>query len=426
VSKHPLIQEHMHKQIVKNLDNVRKWFSGHRSGLVLPFYSSVDVRDSNFKIAPVDANLYPAGFNNICPADREQIPEIMREYIQYAYGSSIKKIALITEEHTSNPPYWDNVATISHSLHLAGFEVRVCIPREFSGTASLVAASGIKVEVFPSKKQDGDLVVGEGWKADLIISNNDFSQSYEDWGEGLKTPMNPAREMGWYRRKKSIHFDFYNQLAKEFAKIVDIDPWTMTVQTEVFSSPDILSDEGIKNLSEAVDQMISKIRNEYQARGISDRPVVFIKNNSGTYGLGVLSVSSGEEVRTWNSKTRKQMKVSKGKRTVEEVILQEGIPSAIRTDVGTAEPTIYMVGCDLIGGFLRAHAERSTNENLNSPGAVYQRLCVSDLRVDVQGKPMENVYGWVARISSLAIGLEIDKMGVEFRGYNPQNKCTTA
>ncbi len=418
-----MIQKQIHQNIVQNMDAVHTWFSSYRKRLVLPFYSSVDVRDSHQKVASVDANLYPAGFNNICPADREQIPEIMAGYIQNFYESGVKKIALITEEHTNNPPYWDNVATIENCLRLGGFEVRVCIPREFNGTAFLTAASGKKVEVYPSKPVGGNLVVGTDWQADLIISNNDFSQSYEDWGEGLQTPMNPAREMGWYQRKKSTHFKYYNQLANEFAKIIGIDPWVLTVRTETYSSHDILSDEGVQGLAKTVDAMILKIREDYKARHISEEPVIFIKNNSGTYGLGVSSVSSGQDVLAWNSKARKQMKVSKGKRSVEEVIIQEGIRSAIRTDVGTAEPTIYMVGCDLVGGFLRAHAERSSEESLNSPGAVYQKLCVSDLNINVEGKPMENVYGWVARLSSLAIGLEIEEMGVRFRGYDLQKVC---
>ncbi len=421
-----MVQELIHKNIVANHKPIEDWFRSYRSRLVLPFYTSVDVRDSHLKVASVDANLYPAGFNNICPADREHIPEIMREYISNCYGTSAKKVALITEEHTNNPPYWDNVATLSNCLLLAGYEVRVCIPREFEGTATLMSASGKRVEVYPSKKVDGKLVVGPQWTADLIISNNDFSQSYEEWAEGLKTPMNPAREMGWYQRKKSTHFKFYNQLAAEFANLIKVDPWVFTVRTETYSAPDILSDSGIEGLASAVDQMIVKIRADYTQRKISEEPVVFIKNNSGTYGLGVLSVKSGEEVRAWNAKTRKQIKVSKGKRTVEEVILQEGVRSEIRTDVGTAEPTIYMVGCDLVGAFLRAHADRGTNESLNSPGAVYQKLCVSDLKVNVAGKPMENVYGWVARLSSLAIGLEIEEMGVEFRGYDLKKVCPTA
>src|SRR3569833_3035091 len=33
-----------------------------------PFYCSVDLRNAGFKLAPVDTNLFPAGFNNLNPA----------------------------------------------------------------------------------------------------------------------------------------------------------------------------------------------------------------------------------------------------------------------------------------------------------------------------------------------------------------------
>jgi glutamate--cysteine ligase len=66
---------------------------------------------------------------------------------------------------------------------------------------------------------------------------------------------------------------------------------------------------------------------------------------------------------------------------------------------------------------LRAHAEKDETESLNSPGAVYKRMCVSDLKVDVEGAPMENVYGWIAKLGVLAIGYEANEMKVEFKGY---------
>jgi glutamate--cysteine ligase len=163
--------------------------------------------------------------------------------------------------------------------------------------------------------------------------------------------------------------------------------------------------------------MLDRLRVKNREHGVHEDPFLFVKNNAGTYGLGVMRVSSGEEILQLNYKTRKKMKAAKGGREVEEVILQEGIPSIVRADDVTAEPTIYMVGCQLIGGFLRSHSEKGPTESLNSPGAVYKRLCVSDLKVSIEGHPLENVYGSVARLGVLAIGAEAEEMRVEYRGY---------
>ena len=138
------------------------------------------------------------------------------------------------------------------------------------------------------------------------------------------------------------------------------------------------------------------------------KPFVFIKNNSGTYGLGIIQAKSGDDIRNLNYKSKKTMKAVKGGRgNISEVIIQEGIPSAILSDDKTAEPTLYMIGKKLAGGFLRTHDKKGPEENLNSPGAIYKKLCVTDLQISPSGYPMENVYGWVARIASLAVANEI-------------------
>jgi glutamate--cysteine ligase len=164
--------------------------------------------------------------------------------------------------------------------------------------------------------------------------------------------------------------------------------------------------------------MIGELKTEYAKRGITQEPFVFVKNNAGTYGLAVLRVGHGDEVRAWNYKSRKKMKAAKGGRDVEEVIIQEGIPSRVQDEGASAEPVIYMIGSDLAGGFLRTHAEKSATDSLNSPGAVFKKLCVSDLIVSLEGSPLENVYGWSARLGLLAIAMEADQMKATFHGYN--------
>ncbi len=101
------------------------------------------------------------------------------------------------------------------------------------------------------------------------------------------------------------------------------------------------------------------------------------------------------------------MKAAKGGRKVNQLIIQEGIPTILNQKGGRAEPVIYMLGSQLIGGFLRVHKAKGSRENLNSPGAVYRKLCISDLKVQVEGKNEENVYGWIARLTLLALGFEI-------------------
>lgn len=405
----------LHKQTLENMNEICSWFSQKAAKLSYPIYSSYDIRDSGYKISNVDANIFPAGFNNICGTDKETSIGLMNKYITSHYGSEIKNILLVTEEHTNNAYYWENVHTIRNLIEAGGRTVKVAIPRELPESLKLTSSADNEVEVH-SALTEGPLF--KTFKPDLIISNNDFSEAYEDWAKTvIEYPMNPPRELGWYQRKKSTYFKYYNELVNEFAAITKTDPFVLRVETELFENFDIGDEKSREALAQRVDAMLERLRLEYQKRGITQEPFVFVKNNAGTYGLAVIRVGSGAEVKEWSYKSRKKMKAAKGGRDVEEVIIQEGIPSIVQADGASAEPVIYMIGSDLAGGFLRTHAEKSSTDSLNSPGAVYKRLCVSDLAINTPGCPLENVYGWTAKLGMLAIAHEAKELNAVFKGY---------
>ena len=103
-------------------------------------------------------------------------------------------------------------------------------------------------------------------------------------------------------------------------------------------------------------------------------------------------------------------------------MIQEGVPTATLVQRLAAEPVIYLVGAELIGGFLRTNTERGIEENLNSQGMVFKKLCMSDLKrpdridetfggesdaSDDEEPVLELVYGSIARLSALATGKEL-------------------
>jgi hypothetical protein len=46
---------------------IERWFRLEWQEHTPPFYCSVDLRNAGFKLAPVDTNLFPGGFNNLSP-----------------------------------------------------------------------------------------------------------------------------------------------------------------------------------------------------------------------------------------------------------------------------------------------------------------------------------------------------------------------
>ncbi len=412
-----MINSKLHQHFCAQNNRLSDWYCSKIKNISYPIYSSYDIRDSGFKISNVDANIYPAGFNNICQTDRDNAGDLAKKYLGHHYKSS-NKILLLTEEHTNNPYYWDNVASIRGILLEAGKQVLVAIPKKIDQPLLLKSAKGVEVEVHSGFGSSSQV---QSFQPDLVISNNDFSQAQEEWAESIHIPVNPPRGMGWFQRKKSRYFKFYNELVTEFSQLSEMDPFLMNVKTDFFAGFDAEDPQSLQRLAQAVDAMIESIRVEYEKRKISSQPFVFVKNNAGTYGLAVIRVGSGKEILEWNYKARKKMKAAKGGRDVEDVIIQEGIPSRVQNEGSTAEPVIYMIGSDLAGGFLRSHSEKNATESLNSPGAVFKRLCVSDLNVSLDSYPLENVYGWSARLGLLAIGMEAQEMNVEFVQF--QNNC---
>lgn len=408
------VREFIHQQICDHYDSVQAWFQSTARELAYPIYSSYDIRDSGYKVTNVDANIYPAGFNNICPTDKETAVDLFKKYIQVHYPTGVKKILLVTEEHTKNPYYLENAATIADLLQQGQFEVRLAFPRDLAENVILESITGRKLE-FGSGYSNAPWV--KDFNPDLIISNNDFSMELEEWGRQIKAPLNPPRELGWYQRKKSRYFKNYNQLTNEFSKTIQIDPFLMRVETEEFTEFDIGSDISREQLSDQVSVFLNKLKVQYAQEKIDQEPFCFVKNNSGTYGLGVVKVSSAQEIKEWTYNARKKMKAAKGGKSIEQVIIQEGVPSIVTSGASAAEPVIYMIGCELAGGFLRTHAEKSSTESLNSPGAIYQKLCVTDLYDDRMKCPRENVYGWSAKLGLLAIGLEAKEMNIKFDRY---------
>ncbi len=402
------MKERIHKKLLDHCEELIQWYNQKIQHTNVPFYSSYDIRDAGFKIGNVDGNIFPAGFNNICQVDKEHAPDLMQGFLK-SHFPKVKKILLLTEDHLKNAYYWENIITIKELLIEAGYQIDVgMLSAEINEGAELESYLGRRIFVERVFSKGAQLQTRLG-APDLVITNNDFSNPYPEI-DFSQTLMTPLRELGWYQRKKYSYFENYNKYALEFAQIIDEDPWLFQVQTIQFDQFDVGDEASRELLAQKVDLMIADIEKKYKEHEIKGKPYVFVKNNSGTYGLGVVEVNSGEDVRSWNYKSKKKMKAAKGGGGFSEVIIQEGIPSVLKEDQATAEPVLYMVGGELVGGFLRTHEQKDSYQSLNSPGAVYKRLCLSDLKVGAEGCLLENVYGWVAKIGLLAISLEASQI----------------
>ena len=114
----------LEQRILDSMPAIERWFRMEWMEHTPPFYSSVDIRNAGFKLAPVDTNLYPGGWNNLTP---EMLPLAVQ-----AAMAAIEKICpearnllLIPENHTRNTFYLSNVAQLARIFNMAGLNVRI-------------------------------------------------------------------------------------------------------------------------------------------------------------------------------------------------------------------------------------------------------------------------------------------------------------
>ena len=190
----------------------------------------------------------------------------------------------------------------------------------------------------------------------------------------------------------------------EIADILEIDPWHLL--TDWFVSEDkCLEKETCRQiLASEVDEFLARITVRYESLGIDRTPVAFIKNDRGTYGLGIMAVTSGDELLNLSNRKFKRLMYSKGGVDVENFLIQEGVPTILSTPEGApVEPVVYLVDGEAASWFYRINHKKGEMENLNSPSAEFHSY--SDVGISYG----EHAHGWhalLAELSMLAMGAE--------------------
>ncbi|MHB1946887.1 MAG: glutamate--cysteine ligase [Gammaproteobacteria bacterium] len=405
----------LEKQLLSQQQEIENWFQDQWHLSPAPVYGSVDLRNSGFKIAPVDMNLFPAGFNNL---NTEFLPLSIdaAKIVITKLAPHVKNILLITESHTRNLFYWDSVNALLHILLTAGFDARVgTLLPDYEKPGELTLHNGNKIRIETIKRKDNIIGLND-FLPDVILLNNDLSDGIPDILNNLQQPVLPPAELGWSQRLKSGHFNHYANVSSEFATLIDIDPWFIAPLFRHCGEIDFMKREAEDCLTMNVERLFADIEKKYAEYEIAYNPFVIIKADAGTYGMAVMTVRSVDEVRSLNRKQRTHMSKSKGGQPVQKVIMQEGIYTfeTWGTDNAIAEPVVYLMGERVVGGFYRVHKDRGIDENLNSPGMKFEPLAFAS----PCQKPMTNcpegvghnrfyAYGVVARLSMLAAAREI-------------------
>ena len=406
---------HLEQHILDAMPRIEHWLRSQWLEHGTPFYASVDLRNAGFKLAPVDTNLFPGGFNNLSP-------EFLPLCVQAAMAAVEKvcpeaqRLLLIPENHTRNTFYLQNVAALLNILKQSGLEARIgSLNPEITARTVLNLPDGAELVLEPVKRI-GNRVVVDGFDSCAILLNNDLSAGTPEILQGIEQTLIPPLHAGWTVRRKSRHFAAYARVARAFAELIGIDPWLVDPMYATCGSIDFHARVGEDCLASQVSDLLSRIRAKYREYGVEQAPFVIVKADAGTYGMGIMTVKSPDDVRDLNRKQRNKMAVVKEGLQVEEVIVQEGVYTFENINEAVAEPVVYMIDHYVVGGFYRVHTGRGVDENLNAPGMHFVPLAFDTACTlpDCGGKPDAApnrfyAYGVIARLALLAAAVELQE-----------------
>ena len=391
--------ENIHEKIIDSHQQIEGWFRNQWLKYPAPFYSSIDIRNSGFKISPVDTNLFPAGFNNL-NKDFESLYVTAAKHSLDILNTKIDKILIIPEDHTRNLHYKESLSYLSKLIKKAGFEVVVSEPN-------------INNTRF---KNINSILEYDGFIPDAILLNNDLSNGIPSFLDGVKQVILPSKNIGWTMRSKTEHFSYYSDVCTNFSNLLDIDSWLIEPEFRNCGEINFKTKQGEDCLIHHAEKLLNIIADKYDKYNIKEKPYIMIKADSGTYGMGVISIDNITQIKNLNRKQRNKMLTTKGNILPDKVILQEGVYSYEQTKESNnvAEPVIYSFSNYLIGGFYRTHENKRNNESLNSPGMTFHPIPLNDICISPNSNlPLDSqinryyVYGVIARLAILAAAKEL-------------------
>ena len=395
----------LEQRILDSMPAIERWFRLEWMEHTPPFYSSVDVRNAGFKLAPVDTNLFPGGWNNLTPAMLPLAVQSAMVAIEKICPEA-KNLLLIPENHSNNASntfYLSSIAQLRRIFHMAGLHVRIgSIDPDIKQNTTVELPNGESIVLEPVIRSAKRLGLKD-FDPCTILLNNELTKGLpgilEELHEQFVLP--PLHASGSIRRK-STHYKTYDDVCKRFGKLLGVDPWLINPMFLTCTDAD---------LAASVDTLLAKIKKKYKEYGITDKPFVVVKTNRSSLadkhaGSSVMMLRQSSEL-----KDHKDIAVFSG-----ELVVQEGVLTKERMNDAVAEPVVYMMDRYVVGGFYRVHADRGMDENLCSPGSRYVPLAFAEgtelpqpgVKPGASAPNRFYMYGVIGRLAMLAASYELE------------------
>ena len=403
---------------------IERWFRLEWMEHTPPLYCAVDIRNAGFKLAPVDTNLYPDGWHNLSPDTLPLAVQAAQAAIEKICPEA-RNLLIVPENGKHSSFYLASLQRLQEVFRMAGLNVRLgSIDPALKRSTSLALPDGEKLTLEPAQRTRFRLGL-KHFDPCTILLNNDLSAGAPGIREALpEQSLRPPLQAGWGVRRKSRHFQCYDEVSKRFGKLLGVDPWLINPLFATCGEIDLHAPDGGECLRTHVDALLTKVRRKYKEYGIADKPFVVVKADQGTRGMGIMTVRDVKDLAALQQPARKADKGAAPDIPRGEVIIQEGVLTNERVHDAVAEPVVYMIDRYVVGGFYRIHAERGVDENLNAPGARFVPLpFAGNAHLPRPGGKGEArppnrfyMYGVIARLAMVAASYELEATDPELQG----------
>ena len=416
----------LEQRILDSMPAIERWFRLEWMEHTPPFYSSVDIRNAGFKLAPVDTNLYPGGWNNLTPAMLPLAVQAAMAAIEKICPEA-RNLLIIPENQKRNTLYLSNIAQLRRIFHMAGLNVRIgSIDPDIKKITTVDLPNGDSVKLEPVIRGRRRLGVKD-FDPCTILLNNDLRAGVPGILEDLHEQyLLPPLHAGWFTRRKSRHFQSYEEVAKRFGKLIGVDPWLINPMFNKCGEADLSHASGMECVTTNVDALLTRIKRKYKEYGINEKPFVMVKADDSSVGMGIMTVRDVKDLAGFQFAGQEADGDVAVAQQLAEVIVQEGVLTNERIAEAVAEPVVYMMDRYVVGGFYRVHAGRGIDENLNAPGARFVPLDFVEnthlpqpgIRPGASSPNRFYMYGVIGRLAMLAASYELEATDPDAEVYD--------
>ena len=418
----------LEQRILDSMPAIERWFRLEWMEHTPPFYTSVDVRNAGFKLAPVDTSLFPNGWNILTPPMLPLAVQAAQAAIEKICPEA-RNLLIVPENLSHNTFYMSNLAQLRRVFQMAGLNVRIgSISPDVTKTVTLDLPHGESITLEPVVRTKGRIGVKD-FDPCTILLNNDLRAGVPGILEDLHEQyLLPPLHAGWSNRRKSAHSKAFEEVSKRFGKLIGVDHWLVNPMFDKCHDVDFSTAEGVQGLIAKTEALLGRIRKKHKEYGIKEKPFVVLKPDNGDPRMAVLTVRDAKDIEN----LRKQAWCNGASVTGTngtpsfEVLLQEGVLTCERVNDAVAEPVVYMMDRYVVGGFYRVHPQRKVDENLKAPGSSYVPLAFAEsthlpqpgIKPGASAPNRFYMYGVIARLAMLAASYEMEATDPQAEHYD--------